>query len=666
MKLDGKVPAGQVAEKWTKYKASMPLVAPNNKRKLEVIVVGSGLAGAAAAASLGELGYKVKCFTFHDSPRRAHSIAAQGGINAAKNYQNDGDSIYRLFYDTVKGGDYRSREANVHRLAEVSNEIIDQCVAQGVPFAREYGGVLDNRSFGGVQVSRTFYARGQTGQQLLIGAYQALSRQIGNGSVTMYNRHEMLDVVMKDGKARGIIARNLITGELQRHAAHCVVLATGGYGNVFYLSTNAMNCNATAAWRATKRGAYMANPCMTQIHPTCIPVSGDYQSKLTLMSESLRNDGRVWVPKNKEDVEAIRSGKMSPVDLAEDKRDYYLERRYPAFGNLVPRDVASRAAKQVCDDGKGVNQSGLAVYLDFTAAYERYGKSEANVRDLKNPDAATIRKLGEEVISAKYGNLFQMYEKITGDNPYKVPMMIYPAVHYTMGGLWVDYNLETNIPGLFCLGEANFSDHGANRLGASALMQGLADGYFVIPYTIGTFLSKDIQTPAIDPDSQEFINTENETKTRLEKLMSVKGNQSVESFHRRLGKIVWEYCGMSRNAEGLKKGRQMIRELREEYWKDVYVPGAMDDFNPELEKANRVADFMELGEMMMVDALDRNESAGGHFREEFQSGEGEAARNDADYAYVSAWEWTDTDQEPILHKEELKFEAIELKTRSYK
>jgi succinate dehydrogenase / fumarate reductase flavoprotein subunit len=666
MKLDGKVPDGPIAEKWTKYKSSMPLVAPNNKRKLEIIVVGSGLAGAAAAASLGELGYKVKCFTYHDSPRRAHSIAAQGGINAAKNYQNDGDSIYRLFYDTVKGGDYRSREANVHRLAEVSNEIIDQCVAQGVPFAREYGGLLDNRSFGGVQVSRTFYARGQTGQQLLIGAYQALSRQIGNGSVMMYNRHEMLDVVIKDGKARGIIARNLITGELERHSAHCVVLATGGYGNVFYLSTNAMNCNVTAAWRATKRGAYMANPCMTQIHPTCIPVSGEYQSKLTLMSESLRNDGRVWVPKHKEDVEAIRSGKLSPVDLAEDKRDYFLERRYPAFGNLVPRDVASRAAKQVCDEGRGVNQSGLAVYLDFTAAYERYGKSEANVRDLKNPDAATIRKLGEEVVSAKYGNLFQMYEKITGDNPYKVPMMIYPAVHYTMGGLWVDYNLETNIPGLFCLGEANFSDHGANRLGASALMQGLADGYFVIPYTIGTFLSNDIQTPAFDPDGEEFIAAENQTKARLEKLMSVNGTQSVESFHRRLGKIMWEYCGMSRNAEGLKKGRQMIRELREEYWKDVFVPGAMNDFNPELEKANRVADFMELGEMMMVDALDRNESAGGHFREEYQSGEGEAARNDADYAYVAAWEWTDTDKDPILHKEYLTFEAIELKTRSYK
>jgi succinate dehydrogenase / fumarate reductase flavoprotein subunit len=666
MKLDGKVPPGPLDEKWIDYRSKMPLVAPNNKRNIEIIVVGSGLAGASAAASLGELGYKVKCFTYHDSPRRAHSIAAQGGINAAKNYQNDGDSVYRLFYDTIKGGDYRSREANVHRLAEVSVDIIDQCVAQGVPFAREYGGVLDNRSFGGVQVKRTFYARGQTGQQLLIGAYQALSRQIANGSVEMYNRHEMMDVVVQDGKARGIIVRNLINGKIERFGAHCVLLCTGGYGNVFYLSTMAMNCNATAVWKATQRGALMANPSFTQIHPTCIPVSGDYQSKLTLMSESLRNDGRVWVPKKKEDVEAIRAGKLSPVDLAEEDRDYYLERKYPAFGNLVPRDVASRAAKQVCDDGRGVNQFGLAVYLDFADAIERYGKSEANTRGIKSPDKAMIIKLGEEIIAAKYGNLFQMYEKITGEDPYKTPMMIFPAVHYTMGGLWVDYNLETNIPGLFALGEANFSDHGANRLGASALMQGLADGYFVIPYTIGTFLADEIRTPKIDPNGEAFVEAEKEVKNKLEKLMSIQGDQSVESFHRRLGKIMWDYCGMSRHAEGLKKARQMVRELREEYWKNVYVPGTLNEFNPELEKAHRVADFMELGELMIVDALNRNESAGGHFREEYQTPEGEAMRNDADYTYVSAWEWTNTNGEPLLHKEELVFENVELKTRSYK
>jgi succinate dehydrogenase / fumarate reductase flavoprotein subunit len=612
------------------------------------------------------LGYNVKAFTFHDSPRRAHSIAAQGGINAAKNYQNDGDSVYRLFYDTIKGGDYRSREANVHRLAEVSTEIIDQAVAQGVPFAREYGGLLENRSFGGVQVSRTFYARGQTGQQLLLGAYQSLSRQIALGSVKMYNRHEMLDVVVVDGKARGIIARNLITGKIERHAAHCVVLATGGYGNVFYLSTNAMNCNVTAAWRAVKRGAYMANPCYTQIHPTCIPVSGDYQSKLTLMSESLRNDGRVWVPNKIEDVEAIRKGQKKPTAIPEEDRDYYLERRYPAFGNMVPRDVASRAAKQVCDEGRGVNESGLAVYLDFADAIQRYGRSEANSRGLHNADAATITKLGEQVVSGKYGNLFQMYEKITGDDPYKTPMMIYPAVHYTMGGLWVDYNLETNVPGLFALGECNFSDHGANRLGASALMQGLADGYFVIPYTIGQFLSNEIRTPKIDPNLPEFENAENMTRDRLKRLMEIGGNTSAESFHRRLGRIIWDYCGMSRSAEGLKKARQMVRELREEFWNDLYVPGSMDDYNPELEKAARVADFLELGELMIVDALDRNESCGGHFREEYQTPEGEALRNDEEYAYVSAWEWVNSDEDPILHKEELKFENVELKVRSYK
>jgi len=664
MKLDSKIPEGKLAEKWSKYKSSVPLVAPNNKRNIDVIVVGSGLAGASAAATMGELGYRVKCFTFHDSPRRAHSIAAQGGINAAKNYQNDGDSVYRLFYDTIKGGDYRSREANVYRLAEVSTQIIDQCVAQGVPFARDYGGLLANRSFGGVQVSRTFYARGQTGQQLLIGAYQALSRQISLGTVKMYNRHEMMDLVMVDGKARGIIARNLLTGKLERYSAHCVVLATGGYGNVFYLSTNAMASNASAAWKAVKKGAYMANPCFTQIHPTCIPVSGDYQSKLTLMSESLRNDGRVWVPNKVEDAEAIRQGKKKGVDIPEADRDYYLERRYPAFGNLVPRDVASRAAKVACDEGKGVAPTGLAVYLDFASAIERYGKSAANSQGIENPSKAQITALGEKVVEEKYGNLFEMYEKITGENPYKMPMKIYPAVHYTMGGLWVDYNLETNLSGLFALGEANFSDHGANRLGASALMQGLADGYFVIPYTIGTFLSNEIRTGAIDENSQEFLDAENHVKNHLQSLLNIKGSQSVESFHRKLGKIMWDYCGMSRNAEGLRKARTMIRELRDEFYKDLYVPGTLDEFNPELDKAGRVADFMELGELMVLDALDRNESCGGHFREEYQSGEGEALRDDADYIYVAAWEWDG--KAPILHKEPLHFENVELKTRSYK
>jgi succinate dehydrogenase / fumarate reductase flavoprotein subunit len=665
MKLDAKIPSGPLAEKWSNYRGKMNLVAPNNKRRLDVIVVGTGLAGASAAASLGELGYNVKAFTFHDSPRRAHSIAAQGGINAAKNYQNDGDSVYRLFYDTIKGGDYRSREANVYRLAEVSAEIIDQCVAQGVPFAREYGGLLANRSFGGVQVSRTFYARGQTGQQLLIGAYSALSRQVSLGKVKLYNRHEMIDLVIVDGKARGIITRNLITGKIERHAAHCVVLGTGGYGNVFYLSTNAMGCNVTAAWKSVKKGALMANPCFTQIHPTCIPVSGDYQSKLTLMSESLRNDGRIWVPKNKEDAQAIREGKKKGSEIPEEERDYYLERRYPAFGNLVPRDVASRAAKEECDQGHGVAPTGLAVYLDFRDAIQRYGKAEANSRRLNGeatPDLIT--KLGEEVVASKYGNLFQMYEKITGDDPYKTPMMIYPAVHYTMGGIWVDYNLETNIPGLFATGECNFSDHGANRLGASALMQGLADGYFVLPYTIGQFLSKEISTPEISSDSPEFLEAEKAAKDRIEQLMNIGGSQSVETFHRRLGKIVWEYCGMARNAEGLKKGRQMIRELREEFYKDVYIPGSTDEYNPELEKAGRVADFLELGEVMMLDALDRAESCGGHFREEYKTPDGEALRRDEEFTYVSAWEWNEN--EPVLHKENLVFENVELKTRSYK
>lgn len=666
MKLDGKVPAGPLSEKWTTYKSTVPLVAPNNKRRLDIIVVGTGLAGASAAATLGELGYNVKAFTFHDSPRRAHSIAAQGGINAAKNYQNDGDSTYRLFYDTIKGGDYRAREGNVYRLAAVSANIIDQAVAQGVPFAREYGGLLENRSFGGVQVSRTFYARGQTGQQLLIGAYQSLSRQVALGTVKLFNRHEMLDVVVVDGKARGIIARNLLTGELERHSAHAVVLATGGYGNVFYLSTNAMMCNVTAAWRSVRRGALMANPCFTQIHPTCIPVSGDYQSKLTLMSESLRNDGRVWVPKTKEDAQAIREGRKKGTDIAEADRDYFLERRYPAFGNLVPRDVASRAAKTACDEGLGVAPTGLAVYLDFSDAIMRYGRSKASTMNLNNPTDATIRELGEKVVEEKYGNLFEMYEKITGENPYKMPMKIYPAVHYTMGGLWVDYNLETNIPGLFAVGEANFSDHGANRLGASALMQGLADGYFVLPYTIGNFLANEIRTPKPDADGMEFRAAEKSVKDRIDQLLAVKGSQSVESFHRRLGKIMWDYCGMARSAEGLTKALQMVRDLREEYYRDVFVAGSNEEFNPELEKALRVADFMELGEVMILDALNRNESCGGHFREEFQTPEGEALRDDANYTYVAAWEYPGNGQEPILHKEDLIFENVELKTRSYK
>ncbi len=660
MKLDAKIPKGPLAEKWENYRGTMNLVAPNNKRRIDIIVVGTGLAGASAAATLGELGYNVKVFCFHDSPRRAHSVAAQGGINAAKNYQNDGDSVYRLFYDTVKGGDYRSREANVHRLAEVSRNIIDQCVAQGVPFAREYGGLLANRSFGGVQVSRTFYARGQTGQQLLLGAYSALSRQIATGGVEMYNRHEMLDLVKVDGKARGIIARNLLTGKLERFAAHCVVLATGGYGNVFYLSTNAMGSNVTAAWRAYRRGAFFANPCYTQIHPTCIPVSGHYQSKLTLMSESLRNDGRVWVPKKKEDC------KKDPLSIAEEDRDYYLERIYPAFGNLVPRDVASRAAKNVCDEGRGVGATGLAVYLDFASAIERYGKAAAHAEGIHNPSAEKIKELGRAEVKAKYGNLFHMYNKITDEDPYRTPMKIYPAVHYTMGGLWVDYNLETTVPGCFALGEANFSDHGANRLGASALMQGLADGYFVIPYTIGQFLSKEIRTPKIQNDSKEFMDAEQDVKSRIDKLLNIGGNQSVESFHRRLGKIMWDYCGMSRNAKGLEEARKMVQDLRKEFYSDVFVPGSNDEFNPELEKALRVADFLELGELMIVDAHDRNESCGGHFREEYKSPEGEAERNDADYTYVAAWEFKGMDADPALNKENLEFNDIELKTRSYK
>ena len=663
--LNGKVPEGPLSEKWTKYRSTIPLVAPNNKRRLDVIVVGTGLAGASAAATLGELGYNVKCFTFHDSPRRAHSIAAQGGINAAKNYRNDGDSVYRLFYDTIKGGDYRSREANVYRLAEVSTSIIDQAVAQGVPFAREYGGLLDNRSFGGVQVSRTFYARGQTGQQLLLGAYQSLARQISLGTVEMFNRHEMLDLVLVDGKARGIIARNLVNGQLERHAAHAVVLATGGYGNVFYLSTNAMNSNVTAGWRAVRRGALMANPCFTQIHPTCIPVSGDYQSKLTLMSESLRNDGRVWVPKKKEDAQAIREKRKTALDIPEEDRDYFLERRYPAFGNLVPRDVASRAAKVACDEGLGVAPTGLAVYLDFASAIERYGRSKASASGIHNPDHATVRRLGEEVVAEKYGNLFEMYEKITGENPYKMPMKIYPAVHYTMGGLWVDYNLETNVPGLFAIGECNFSDHGANRLGASALMQGLADGYFILPYTIGTFLSKEIRTPRFDPNAPEFLEAEAATRERIQKMMGIGGSQSVESFHRRLGRIIWDYCGMSRTQQGLTDARKMVQELREEFYRDAFVPGSAEAYNPELEKALRVADYFELGELMIIDALNRNESCGGHFREEYQDDSGEARRDDEAYTYVAAWEYHGWDQDPTLHREELEFENVKLITRSY-
>ena len=665
-KLDAKIPEGPIDKKWTNHKNKINIVAPANKRLIDVIVVGTGLAGASAASSLAEMGYNVKAFCFQDSPRRAHSIAAQGGINAAKNYQNDGDSIYRLFYDTVKGGDYRSREANVYRLAEVSTNIIDQCVAQGVPFARDYGGLLDNRSFGGVQVSRTFYAKGQTGQQLLLGAYSAMSRQINKGKIQMFNRHEMLDVVIVDGKARGIIARNLITGKIERHSAHAVVIASGGYGNVFFLSTNAMGSNVTAAWKIHKRGAFFANPCYTQIHPTCIPVSGGHQSKLTLMSESLRNDGRIWVPKKIEDAKAIRQGKLKPTEIAEDDRDYYLERRYPAFGNLVPRDVASRAAKERCDAGYGVNATGEAVYLDFASAIQRYGKEQANIKGLDENDTALIKKLGKKVVKAKYGNLFQMYEKITDDNPYQTPMKIFPAVHYTMGGIWVDYNLMTTVPGLYACGEANFSDHGANRLGASALMQGLADGYFVLPYTIGDYLANDIRTGPIPTDLPEFDVVEIESKERLNKLINNKGSKSADYFHRRLGKIMWENCGMARNAEGLQKAIQEITALREEFWKEICVPGTLNELNQELEKAGRVADFIELGELMCKDALDRSESCGGHFREESQTKEGEAMRKDGEYTYVSAWEYTGVPSKANLHKEDLIFENIELKQRSYK
>ncbi|NAS10901.1 fumarate reductase/succinate dehydrogenase flavoprotein subunit [Poritiphilus flavus] len=664
--LDSKVPSGPLAEKWTKHKNEIDLVNPANKRNIDIIVVGTGLAGGSAAATLAELGYNVKTFCYQDSPRRAHSIAAQGGVNAAKNYQGDGDSVYRLFYDTIKGGDYRSREANVYRLAEVSSNIIDQCVAQGVPFAREYGGLLDNRSFGGVLVSRTFYAKGQTGQQLLLGAYAAMNRQIQRGKIKSYTRHEMLDLVLVDGKARGIIARDLVTGEIERHSGHAVVIATGGYGNLFFLSTYCMGANVMASWKAHKKGAFFANPCFTQIHPTCIPVSGDHQSKLTLMSESLRNDGRIWVPKRLEDAQAIREGKLKPTQLKEEDRDYYLERRYPAFGNLVPRDVASRAAKERCDAGHGVNKTGEAVYLDFEAAIMRYGKEKAYTSGIKDPDKATIRQLGEEIIEAKYGNLFQMYEKIVDQNPYKTPMMIYPAVHYTMGGLWVDYNLQTTIPGCYSAGEANFSDHGANRLGASALMQGLADGYFVLPYTIGDYLSDDIRTGPIPTDSAEFDEAEKNVRDRIEKLMSGKGEHSVDYYHKKLGKIMWNKCGMSRNAKDLESAITEIAELRKDFWENVNIPGSSDSKNQELEKAGRVADFLELGELFAKDALQREESCGGHFREEYQTPEGEALRDDENFKYAAAWEYKGEPKDAVLHKEELKYENIEVKTRSYK
>jgi succinate dehydrogenase / fumarate reductase flavoprotein subunit len=642
--LNAKIPEGPLSEKWTRYKQKVNLVNPANKRKLEVIVVGTGLAGASAAATLSELGYKVKAFCFQDSPRRAHSIAAQGGINAAKNYKNDGDSVYRLFYDTIKGGDFRAREANVHRLAEVSVNIIDQCVAQGVPFAREYGGLLDNRSFGGAQLSRTFYARGQTGQQLLLGAYQALERQVGLGNVEMFSRHEMQDVVVIDGKARGIIARNLVNGKLERYFAHAVLLCTGGYGNVFFLSTNAMGSNVTAAWRAHRRGAFFANPCYTQIHPTCIPVTGEYQSKLTLMSESLRNDGRVWVPKKKEDAKAIREGKKKAEDIPDEDRDFYLERKYPSFGNLCPRDIASRAAKEVCDEGRGIVPSGLGVFLDFKYAIER---------------------LGLEVVKARYGELFPMYQNITNDDPLKTPMKIFPAVHYTMGGLWVDYELMTTVPGLYALGEANFSDHGANRLGASALMQGLADGYFVIPYTLGNYLSNEIFTKAIPTDHPAFTDAENAVRERIERLKNNNGTKPVDHFHRQLGKIIWEYCGMARSAEGLQHARKLVQELREAFFTDVRIPGATDSVNPELDKALRVADFIDLGELMIVDALNRNESCGGHFRTEYQE-EGEAKRDDENFRYVAAWEFGGEKADPVLHAEPLIYENIKLQVRSYK
>jgi len=665
-KLDSKVPKGPISEKWINHKNNIRLVSPANKRQIDVIVVGTGLAGGSAAATLAELGYNVKSFCFQDSPRRAHSIAAQGGINAAKNYQGDGDSVHRLFHDTVKGGDYRSRESNVHRLAEVSANIIDQCVAQGVPFARDYGGLLDNRSFGGVLVSRTFYAKGQTGQQLLLGAYSAMNRQIARGKIEMFNRHEMMDVVLVDGKARGIITRNLIDGKIERHSAHAVVIASGGYGNLFFLSTNAMGSNVSATWKIHKKGAYFANPCFTQIHPTCIPVSGDHQSKLTLMSESLRNDGRIWVPKAKEDAKAIREGKLRPIDLNEEKRDYYLERRYPAFGNLVPRDVASRAAKERCDAGFGVNKTGEAVFLDFAAAIVRYGKEKAHLKGLDEDDINVVNELGKNIVKSKYGNLFQMYEKIVDENPYETPMMIYPAVHYTMGGTWVDYNLMTTIPGCFAIGEANFSDHGANRLGASALMQGLADGYFVLPYTIGDYLADDIRTGAISTDSKEFEDAEKDVKQKIESLLKTKGTKTVDYYHKKLGKIIWNKCGMSRNADELKNAIEEIKILRKDFYSNVLVPGTSDSFNEPLAKAIRVSDFLELGELFAKDALVRNESCGGHFREEYQSKEGEALRDDKNFTFVSAWEYKGSPSDAVLHKEQLNYENIELKTRSYK
>lgn len=668
MKLDSKVPEGPLKDKWTNYKNNINLVNPANKRNIDVIVVGTGLAGGSASATLAELGYNVKAFCYQDSPRRAHSIAAQGGINAAKNYQGDGDSTYRLFYDTIKGGDYRSREANVYRLAEVSANIIDQCVAQGVPFARDYGGLLDNRSFGGVLVSRTFYAKGQTGQQLLLGAYSAMNRQIAKGKIEMFNRHEMLDVVVVDGKARGIIARNLVTGEIERHSAHAVVVATGGYGNVFFLSTNAMGSNVTASWKVHKRGALFANPCYTQIHPTCVPVHGTQQSKLTLMSESLRNDGRIWVPKKLEDAKAVREGKLKAKEIKEEDRDYYLERRYPSFGNLVPRDVASRAAKERCDEGYGVvnNDTNEGVFLDFASAIQRYGKQQAHLKGIHNPSADEIESLGKKVVESKYGNLFDMYKQITAENPYETPMKIYPAVHYTMGGVWVDYNLMTTVPGLYAIGEANFSDHGANRLGASALMQGLADGYFVLPYTIGDYLASDIRTGKISTDLPEFAEAEASVKSQIDTLINNKGIHSVDYFHKQLGLIMWNKVGMSRTTEGLKQAIEEIKALREAFWKEVKVPGTADELNQELEKAGRVADFLELGELFARDALEREESCGGHFREEHRTEDGEAKRDDENFAFVSAWEYTGQPSEAILHKEELIFENVELKTRSYK
>ena len=668
MSLDAKIPEGPLKDKWTNHKNNIRLVNPANKRNIDIIVVGTGLAGGSASATLAELGYNVKAFCYQDSPRRAHSIAAQGGINAAKNYQGDGDSTYRLFYDTVKGGDYRSREANVYRLAEVSANIIDQCVAQGVPFARDYGGLLDNRSFGGVLVSRTFYAKGQTGQQLLLGAYSAMNRQIAKGKIKMYNRHEMLDVVIVDGKARGIIARNLVTGEIERHSAHAVVIASGGYGNVFFLSTNAMGSNVTAAWKIHKKGAYFANPCFTQIHPTCVPVHGTQQSKLTLMSESLRNDGRIWVPKKKEDAEAVRAGKLRPVNIKEEDRDYYLERRYPSFGNLVPRDVASRAAKERCNAGYGIvnNDTNEGVFLDFASAIMRYGKEEALVKGIDNPSDDRIKELGKKVIANKYGNLFDMYRQITDENPYETPMKIYPAVHYTMGGIWVDYNLMTTVPGLYATGESNFSDHGANRLGASALMQGLADGYFVLPYTIGDYLADDIRTGAIPTDTKEFDEAEKKVKDEINALINNNGTKSVDYFHKKLGQIMWNKVGMARNEAGLKEAIAEISQLREDFYKDVRIPGEAEELNQELEKAGRVADFLELGELFARDALEREESCGGHFREEFQTEEGEALRRDDEFTYVSAWEYTGKPSEAILHKEDLKYENVELKTRSYK